>query len=398
MSSKESGLTFVVALGVAIALGIILALAPAYTDSEGLVAQRNPLLEMLIMGSHMMSDWLFLQVHAAGGNPYDQSQLGIFNGLVGVDGYSSLARFSPPWYYLPFAPFGYLSPTSFIILAFIISAFLAIRVCELSFEYAGLNSPTLLLLTGSIILFPPIVDDLRAGQVSVFLAFAVLQALLALQKQRELMGGFWLAVLSIKPQSTYLFVFAILLIALRDQRFRVLLGYLITLVVLLAATYAAAPELFGSWWSVPVPENFKTLTITTVLREALLATNQTLYLWPIWVIVGVATIGVSWLIIARKIESGLALFVVLGVSVLTAPYGWFYDSAVLMPLHAYLLVRAIRLYELGRRWMLISLIALAALTYLILILPQIDYLVMLCYPAALTILTWRSLRDGVIRI
>lgn len=397
-STKESVLTFVVGLGLLIALGIILALAPAHNHSTGLVPQKYPLLEMLITNSHVMSDWLFLQVHAAGGNPYDQVQLSSFNGLVGVDSFYSAARFSPPWYYLLFAPFGHLPPAAFVALAFVISAVVAIRVCELSFVYAGLNSPSLLLLTGPIILFPPLVEDVRAGQISVLLTLVVLHALLALKEGRELMVGFWLALLSIKPQSTYLLVLAILLVALRDRRAKVLSGYLVTLVVMLAATYVAAPDLFDSWWAVPVPETFKTLTISTVIREFLLFTTQILYFWPIGLIAGLSAVGIGWLIVSRKIGDGEVLLVVLGASVLTAPYGWFYDSTVLIPLHIYLLVRALEQLRIGKSWALISLISLAVLTYLILILPEIDYLIMLYYPAVLTIMTWRSLRGSGARV
>lgn len=95
----------------------------------------------------------------------------------------------------------------------------------------------------------PALEGLFAGQIGLLVAFLLAASMLALRRGKYLVGGFLMALTTIKPQVTALVVLYLLLWALHDWRSRknFCVGFFSTLTLLLCVSLAVLPHWIQNW-------------------------------------------------------------------------------------------------------------------------------------------------------
>lgn len=177
---------------VVLLLSLLLGFRPSFHGEPNTF--QSPVVTQLKVHSHMLSDWLLVQLRAEDKDGYNPSILFSEAKRVGTDEFIPAARFSPPWYYLVVAPFAVLSPDVFVLLMDLLSIIAAIKLMVMSFELARGAPPPFWVLALSTAFFPPLLASLAAGQISVFLALVMVLALRSFSSRNDEVAGFWLAV------------------------------------------------------------------------------------------------------------------------------------------------------------------------------------------------------------
>lgn len=315
-------------------LSFILSFNPSTTATSVLDAVQT---HQLFLRSHMLNDWLLLQAYSAGKNGYDLEILEGIARMVGLREYSPAARYSPPWYYIFVAPLGYLSAESFVMMTFLLSVLASLQVVRQAFRLLEMKDPSVFMMALAVLFFPPILINILGGQVSAFLALAMLFAFRAFQRGSYQLAGFWLALLSVKPQSTYLVVFTLILMGLLRSPYKILIGYFTTLTALVASSYLANPAMYQDWCGISTPKEFQTLTLATFLRHAWLGISGNDSPWLIYCLPALSiAIVTSVLFMRRTLGDSLSITALPIISGVTAPYGWLYDFVIIAPANCFL--------------------------------------------------------------
>jgi len=184
-------------------------------------------------------------------------------------------------------------------------------------------------------------EVINLGQVSILLTFLVSLVIYGLVTKRHTLAGISLALLSIKPHLFIPLGIFVLFRMLREKNYRFFLGLISCSLVLVAATVLFAPTAISSWLvalSTP-PLQWRVASLVGVLR-----TIEYLYFansgeWLIWFVPSVGVVIALLFSFRGKAGAWLTdLPLILFVSVITAPYGWFFDFAVLLPLQLLTLI------------------------------------------------------------
>jgi hypothetical protein len=334
--------------------------------------------------SHMISDWLFMQAVLSGKNGYDLQVLKDQCKLIS-ENLTPVARFNPPWYYLFFAPFTYFSLNNFIILLTLLSCLSAIYATERTFQLFGRTKPSPILILTVCIFFSPIIYNLCNGQISNFLALDFVLVLDSFTRKHDKRLGFYLALLSVKPQSTYLIPIAIFASTLREKRYSIICAYILTLTLLITTSFIIFPSAFYFWNQTHFALEIKTFTLSTYIRIALFEITNKLYNWPIFVIPMGTALIVFFAMLKKNYNLHVYSILLPCIAVITAPYGWFYDLSVLIPVICFILLVALEQlkrddYFLISGWLLINIAGIFGVIYL-------DYLSLWFFPLIVLILS-----------
>ncbi|HEX2619806.1 MAG TPA: glycosyltransferase family 87 protein, partial [Phototrophicaceae bacterium] len=130
------------------------------------------------------------------------------------------------------------------------------------------------------------------GQVSHLVYFLQVLALWALVKNRDRLAGFALACSTFKPQMGVLFVPLLLLWALSQRRWRLIVAFSVTLLILIAASFLLQPDwVQGFWYQITLyPTYIEVSTPAWVMTQYWLNLGSTVEL----IVNIVAYLGVLW--------------------------------------------------------------------------------------------------------
>jgi hypothetical protein len=183
-----------------------------------------------------------------GTNPFDKSvaekaQMAMF-GRLAQPGDKDEAFFAYPLYTLYFfwplslLPYAWAQAIWMTLLQFLLLA-----VVVLSIRLAGWQPPTWLLVVTILwgIFFYNGARAIILGQFSVLVGLALLLALWALDNEHDIWAGVLLSVTTIKPQMVFLIILFLLLWLLVQRRWRVIMSFGVSLLVLVTSSMVLIP-------------------------------------------------------------------------------------------------------------------------------------------------------------
>lgn len=279
--------------------------------------------------------WSGIRLLITGANPYDpflmaqaQRQVSSFEETV--------LMWNPPLVFLPLLPF--VAPP------FAVAAQLWILVGVTLFvlSYAVLRSSTparaRLQLLAALTLLYPLAVSLYFGQLSPLLLVGLALYLAfhhAPQGVRQFAGGAALALTMLKPYLLYLpyLVFARRGLTLPGDARRWVLGFVATLVVLIVAPLVTAPQVY-SWYLEAMrspPIYWQTPTIGSWLQGWSGIHTPWMRMLP----TVITLLALAPRLLAAR-SSPAFTYVLIPLSLLTAPYGWLFDFVLLLPVAMWL--------------------------------------------------------------
>jgi len=276
-------------------------------------------------------------------NPYDHAQVLDLQRQHGYREDRPLVLRTPPWSLFLVAPLGWLSPFSaWIAWLAVLFGCLVIGVRVTRKLYDATSSHNLFVLVAYT--FAPVPACLVSGQMGLILMLGIV-LFLYLEPNYPIAAGAALILPFAKPHLLVLFWLGLLGWAVSKRKYRVVLGFLLSLALAILLAIVLNEKVFIDYREM--------LRGAAIQREFIPAFSGVLRLLffrqGFWVQFVPMAIGAIWAVIYifRNLSGwrwqvhGPALLI---VSVLTTPYGWLSDEAVLLPavLQAAALVYAIR--------------------------------------------------------
>jgi hypothetical protein len=275
--------------------------------------------------------WCAARIWQSGGNPYDAEALRPLEQAIDPDRVAPIITWSPPWAISIVAPLtAFEFPAArwlwmlFQLVALAGCAAVIWRVYDGDADRIGL---AWLLAFG----FYPTLQLVALGQMSLLTLMAV-TGFLAWVDRRPLLAGACLALILVKPHNVVPFGIAFLVWAVRTRNWRTVAGGLGAVAVWTAAIVAINPfsfSLYRETMAANPPGMMKPPTVGTFLRIFFGLEHS---LWPQFVPTIVAAVWAAgyatWS--RRTWEWKAATPALLFAGVLGSPYGWVYDSVVLL--------------------------------------------------------------------
>jgi Glycosyltransferase family 87 len=294
------------------------------------LAERSPAI-------HFVEYWAAGRMQLTGNNPYSADQIFSLQQSVGLTRDRPEMMWNPPWTLLFVMPFGMLSypigRTLWLIFHFTIILFCAERIWRL---YDGPVHRYWLAWIVCFTFFPSL-DVLLSEQISplILLGFA---GFLELERRKQpWLAGSFLVLVAIKPYLAYLFWIALLLWAINQQQWRLLLAgglsILIATAIPLICNSAVIKQYLYAVVNQPFPatpvHQWATPTLGGLLR--LLFGPETFWLQLVPSIFGTVWLLFYWQKHRSTWDWVKQMPLLILVSLSTSPYGWTFDQVVLLP-------------------------------------------------------------------
>lgn len=292
-----------------------------------------------------------LLVHRA--NPYSLSTVFALEKPLGFLPSHPLMMRNPPWALFLVAPLGFLSPRTGLALWILATGACIIFAVNLLNPRSKDNALALL--------FAPAIACVGSGQTSPFLllGFALF---LYFHRRRPFLAGGALLFLAFKPHLFLVFWAVLLAESIYRRRFTILAGF----AAALAITTAFALAIDTHVW----PQYIAMLRDSALDLEAFPTASMALRLlvspgstWLLFLPAALATLWGLWYYLRNRhtwdwTTHGMLLML---VTVMASPYGWFTDEIVLLPA----IIFALNLPKRSRYavWTLLAINAAAALIY-----------------------------------
>jgi hypothetical protein len=242
----------------------------------------------------------------------------------------------PPWVFLVLLPFGWL-PFPLFRLTWLIAQIAAILLAaDATWTYYHKGHSGRLWAWMLALAFAPTVRTISIGNPVPFMAAALAVLVIALESpvqswKKDLMAGGMAALLMIKPQLLYLFIFAMVLWSLKHRRWVILASFAITITLgtVLAALFN--PQIVQSYITAmiqhPVAARM-TPAVGSLLRQVF--GPQVTWLQVLPSFVGLIWFLFYWFRNKDKWVWHTASPLLVTISLLTVAYAWTYDMVLLV--------------------------------------------------------------------
>ena len=287
--------------------------------------------------------WAAGRLNITGGNPYQPKELLPLQHpacrFMGVP----VMMYNPPWTMVLVMPFGaidYQVGRAIWLLATI----LVVIICsDIAWRlFGGLESKRIFgWLIG--LSFVPILDGLRAGQISTLSYLGVVFFLYYLHRKNDWLAGVSLALLAVKPHTMLLFMIAFFFWMIKNRRWIIFISFIATLTAATLIACAFNPSVIQQYLHALThypPNEWATPTIGSILRA--IFGLEIFWLQYIPTIIGIVWFGFYW---SRNHLSWnwheQAPLITL-VSIVTSAYGWIFD---LSPILIAIILIAIRIFS-----------------------------------------------------
>ena len=272
--------------------------------------------------------WAAGQQLVHGADPYDPAAILRLEHLAGATRKEPQVSFSPPFALVWALPLGFFgSKTGAILwtLAIVLSLIGSLRVLRSIY----VSTDDRIYLVGY--LFAPVLACVMVGQLDLFLLLG-LALFLKYNLSRPYLAGAALLPFSMKPHLLVPFFLVLLIWSVARKNYRVLLGGAAALVAASLLVFCVDPQAWSQY-----SHAMKTLQPTSIFIPALsVALRLVLDRQAVWIQFVPVILGCVWALwffwSRRKSWSwanhGLLLIL---VSILCAPYEWFFDQAIVLP-------------------------------------------------------------------
>jgi hypothetical protein len=272
--------------------------------------------------------WAAGQLLVHGGNPYDPEAILHLERLAGATRKEALVSFSPPFalvWALPLGCFGSRTGAILWTLAIVLSLIASLRI--LRGMYTATDSR--IHLVGY--LFAPVLACVMVGQLDLFLLLGLV-LFLQLNSSRPFLAGAALLPFSMKPHLLLPFFLVILIWSVVRRNYRVLVGASVALAGASLLVFCVDPRAWSQYLQAMKMLQPTSLFIPalSVMLRVILAPQD---VWIQFVPVVLACVWALWFFWTRRNawdwkDQGLLLIL---VSILCAPYEWFFDQAIVLP-------------------------------------------------------------------
>jgi hypothetical protein len=288
-------------------------------------------------------------------NPYDDTAILRLEQSAGPGRMDAEQSGSPPLVLLLAAAMGVFSAKTGLILWFAVLFSSLSAALWILWKVHG-SPNTLLFLFG--FLFAPVLACLQCGQISILFLLSIV-AFLNFHETRPWLAGALLVPLALKPHLFLPFAIALLLWVLNRRVYGILAGFVLALGACLAFVYWLDPHAWQQYAQMMRTENLIADYVPT-LSDAMQHLINPRWVWLRFVPDAGACLWAAWYFRSRRerwrwTHQGM---VVLLVSCLCAPYGFFFDEAVLLPA---VLTAVLQARQSGRFLWPIAIAAAAAL-------------------------------------
>jgi len=276
----------------------------------------------------LISFWSTYQLFANGEDPYDEHRLRELQAEKGLQDEITKFTWNPPWFFIVLAPlFAWTLGKSTVLLLYL-NLVLVLVIGQLML---GQRKALRLYVLAPLMLFYPVIQVLYFGQSSLIIALLVALTFYGFRTKNDLLTGICLALITIKPHLVMGYVATLGLFILLERR----VAAILTAILMLLALVLLAGDQVPNWYNTVIvgaqshsPRDLKTATLVTPLRELFAGNRAIGYLIPGSLGVGVLFSVLAGLSLRRNKE--LALLVSLCISLAFSPYGWVFDSAILL--------------------------------------------------------------------
>lgn len=289
--------------------------------------------------------WSAWQLMRRGANPYDAQLLEQIQSATLKSSHGVTFPWIPPWVFLALSPVLSL-PFGQAAAVWIAVGFGLLLLVSIVLPL-GLGVPRVppLVATVVTVLFFPILDSLRLGQLGVVFAASISLFLYFQRSGALLLAGVSLLPLSFKPHLFFLLVIPGILwlrqLPARNRRL-FLAGVVGSFSLLVAACAIVRPSVCKEWLTALVSRpvgtsavyisDWQTTTLVTWIRIVIADLTGTLVMWPMWVVPLCGVVGSIYLLHTRRyrIEWETLMPPLLCLSLGTCNYGWVFDQSVLV--------------------------------------------------------------------
>lgn len=279
-------------------------------------------------GRDFIEYWAAGQQLVHGADPYDPAAILRIERAAGLDGNQPKVSFSPPVAFFLVVPLGYVGAKTGLILWLLALVACLSASIYLLWILQGRPDNRIHLLG---YLFAPSLACLKAGQLGIFLLTGVV-LFLYLHRSRPFLAGAALLPCALKPHMFLPFAFALLLWVVSRKSYYILAGFTATLLASCALTLSFDRHVWSQY--------IQMMRLTGVL-EAWIPTLSVSFrflidrnaVWLQFLPEANACVWALWYFWARRgrwnwMDHGLLLLL---VSTMCAPYGWFFDETLLLP-------------------------------------------------------------------
>lgn len=281
------------------------------------------------LGDDFVEYWAAGRLNLSGGNPYDPTQLHPLELQTGSIEGEAVMMWNPPWLLTLVMPFGSLeyglSRTLWLLLNVLL---ISISLNHLWILYGGVYELRWLAIVIGFT-FVPILDGLKKGQTSALLLFGVVGFLYFTKQRRWWLAGISLVLLAVKPHILYLFLLAVVLWAVDRKQWKIILGFLFTLIATTAIAWVINPDVIQQYFvaiqNYP-PADWATPTLGGILR--IIFGIERFWLQFLPTLIGSLWLLLHWLKNKKNWDWLEQTPILILVSTLTTAYGWSWDQTV----------------------------------------------------------------------
>lgn len=289
----------------------------------------------------LIAFWAGTQVFLNRQNPYDQELVLRQQRRIYPSKVQAQAFLNPPWS-LPIFSVLFSSTDLhqsriawiFLNLVLIMTALLT-WLNILKRKSIAINTSVVATLAGTSLLFLPVWFCLDMGQLTIFLLAALVACLFFLQTDRYIFAGICLSMLTIKPHIFLPLFTALTVWAFYQRKILFLSSTLLAFLAMVMIPVLWVPDIYTYWLNNSfVSTDYVTGTLAAMLRALILYLTGHLPIYPLFLLPVCGCLLAVYLVVKKinifdcvdGIESILLL------TIITAPYAWFYDYSLLVPL------------------------------------------------------------------
>ncbi len=309
-----------------------------------------------------------------------------------------MRTWNPPWvsaWFLPLALLNFQPATRVWLLINIALVLMSIVLARRLFLGQDQDKRHLWLLALGVILFPSTIVAILMGQVNLLVFAGLILFLWLYLAGHDTAAGVALSLTLFKPHLIYLALLIILLVVLKERRWKVILGFGAAIFISTAIVLLLRPSFILECLTSTSNSSllsWRTPTLTTVL--------QLLLGWWWLRIIGILLVPLAilfWFRNRNRIPFLVIIDLTVIASIITSPFGWSYDFVVLllpmMHIWSWLFSRGIKRREALLILVINSLIYFAYYYQRIQTRSELYYFWIPLAIAGLYLWTWRRVQD-----
>lgn len=323
--------------------------------------------------SDFIQYWSAFKLLLAGANPYDVNSMFEIQRELKPAIEKPIMMWNPPW--LPLI----LSPILWLPFQQAAYFWLFVNICLLGITALLIRrtfAPSCSIVPFAVVtaFFSPCWESLAWGQVSILLTFALTGFLCSVEKNRDVLGGVCLALLSVKPHLFIVMTPLVVFWVCYQRRWLVVVGFVFSILALSIASEQLGDSL-NDWFNsffLPADDRLDSVASwhSAVLADAIRYFVAGEFVW-LRAVFTVVAFGAAAVYFSKKERCGELVSLlppVLPLTFIFAPYGWYYDQSVLLLIPLLLYARVLSLPDsLQMRVIFRKLSFMVGFCYLILI-------------------------------